>query len=33
MGEAEGSVLRIATKEWVEQVFRIAAYYISLPGK
>jgi len=33
MGEAEGYVLRIASKEWVDQVFSIAVYYTSLPRK
>jgi len=27
MGEAEGYILRIATKEWVNQVFNFAIYY------
>ena len=33
MGEAEGCVLRIASKEWVDQVFSIAVYYTSLRRK
>jgi len=33
MAEADGYILRIASKQWVEQVFNMAAYYTSLPRK
>jgi hypothetical protein len=33
MSEAGGYFLRIATEEWVEQVFNIAVYYTSLHKK
>lgn len=33
MTEAEGYILRIATDEWVNQVFSIAAYFTSLLKK
>jgi predicted transcriptional regulator len=33
MGEAEGYILRIASEEWVRQVFDMAIYYTSLSRK
>jgi hypothetical protein len=33
MVEAAGYILRIATKQWVEQVFNLAIYYTSLRRK
>jgi hypothetical protein len=33
MVEAEGYILRIATKQWVEQVFNMAIYYTSARRK
>jgi len=33
MVEADGYILRIATKQWVNQVFNMAVYYTSVPRK
>lgn len=33
MGEAAGYILRIASEEWVRQVFEMAIYYTSLSRK
>jgi hypothetical protein len=33
MGEADGYILRIATEEWVDQVFDLAIYYTSTRRK
>ena len=33
MAEAEGYILRIATKEWVDQVFEMAIYYTGFRRK
>ena len=33
MVEADGYILRIATKQWVEQVFNLAIYYTSARRK
>jgi hypothetical protein len=33
MAEAAGYILRIASKQWVEQVFNMAVYYTGLPRK